>query len=127
MYIHHSGGKDGMLPYLMFVGLGLVGGSNFLFMKIAVSALEPLQVVWLRMLFGTLPIIGLALLRRSLRLRDARHLPHFAGMALLANVVPFLFFAKAAHYLQSGISGVISGTIPLMTVLLAMLLLPAER
>jgi drug/metabolite transporter (DMT)-like permease len=110
-----------------FVALGVVWGSNFLFMKQALHLLAPLQVAWMRVLFGAIPILLYALARGETRRSDLRHLPHFAAMGILANVIPFYGFVKGTQYLKSGVAGVISGTIPLMTVLIALLLLPGER
>ncbi len=115
------------MPHVAFVCLGLVWGTNFIFMKMAVSVLDPLQVVWLRVLFGSAPIVVFALLRRSLKLYDARHAHHFLAMSLLANVLPYYFFVKGTEHLASGVAGVISGTIPLMTLLFAVLFLPTAR
>src|SRR5205823_2451420 len=56
-----------------------------------------------------------------------RRLHHFCAMALLANVLPFYFLVKGTQLLPSGIAGVISGAIPLMTALLALLVIPDER
>jgi drug/metabolite transporter (DMT)-like permease len=113
--------------YLAFAGLGIVWGTNFLFMKMAVSVLDPLQVVWLRVLFGSLPILTYALLRKSLKWSDLKNTHHFITMSLLANVLPYFFFVKGTQHLNSGVAGVISGTIPLMTVLFSILFLPSER
>jgi drug/metabolite transporter (DMT)-like permease len=112
---------------LGFALLGLIWGSNFVFMHVAVAAIAPLQVVWVRVLLGALPVVLWAAARRSLRVRHLRHAHHFLAMALFANVLPFYFLVKGAQLLPSGIAGVISGAIPLMTALLALWALPGER
>ena len=79
-------------PWLAWCLLGLLGfiwGTNFLFMKMAVAVLPPLEVAWLRTIFGALPITVLALGRGSLARNDWRFVHHFAAMALLANVGPY--------------------------------------
>src|SRR3989338_5901249 len=128
MHIHHKGNTQNMTAsYLVFAGLGIIWGSNFLFMKMAVALLGPMQVVCLRVLCGSVPILGYALARGELRRSHWKMAHHFIIMALLANVLPFFFFVKGTQSLASGIAGVISGTIPLMTFLLTILLLPADR
>jgi drug/metabolite transporter (DMT)-like permease len=114
-------------PRFWFVVLGLIWGTNFFFMKLAATVVDPLQVVWVRVVAGALPIVAWAALRGELRLRDLRHAHHFVAMALLANVLPFYFLVRGTQLLTSGIAGVISGAIPLFTAVLALLFVPDER
>ncbi|MDD2717676.1 MAG: DMT family transporter [Candidatus Wallbacteria bacterium] len=114
-------------PFLVLFALGVIWGTNFLFMKIVVSVISPLQVVWLRVLSGGLPIFVYALVMKVLSWKDCRRAHHFGAMALLANVLPYYFYVKGTQLLASGIAGVISGTTPLMTALLVVLILPAEK
>jgi drug/metabolite transporter (DMT)-like permease len=114
-------------PRLWFVVLGIIWGTNFFFMKLAATVVDPLQVVWVRVVAGALPIVAWAAARRELRLADLRHAHHFVAMALFANVLPFYFLVKGTQLLTSGIAGVISGAIPLFTALLAIFFVPEER
>jgi drug/metabolite transporter (DMT)-like permease len=114
-------------PRLSFALLGLIWGTNFFFMKLAVTAIDPLQVVWVRVVAGALPIVAWAAARRELRLAHLRHAHHFVAMALFANVLPFYFLVRGTQLLTSGIAGVISGAIPLFTALLALFFVPDER
>jgi drug/metabolite transporter (DMT)-like permease len=113
------------LHRINFALLGLIWGTNFVFMHIAVGTIAPLQVVWVRVLCGALPVLLFAAPR--MRILHLRWLHHFCAMALTANVLPFYFLVKGAQLLPSGIAGVISGAIPLMTALLALLVVPGER
>ena len=115
-----------VLPWLLLVFLGLIWGTNFLFMKMAVAVVSPLEVVWLRTLFGALPIGMFALATRSLDWRDWRYLHHFAAMALLANIGPYVFFVLGTQHLPSGVAGVISGSIPFITAAIVAVALPSE-
>jgi drug/metabolite transporter (DMT)-like permease len=115
-----------ILPWLLLLVLGIIWGTNFLFMKLAVAVIPPLEVAWLRTLFGAVPIAGFALVTRALDRSDWRHLHHYVAMALLANVGPYVFFVLGTHYLPSGIAGVISGTIPFITAGVVAIALPAE-
>ncbi|CAH2397589.1 DMT family transporter [Mesorhizobium escarrei] len=107
--------------------LGFIWGTNFLFMKMAVAVVPPLEVAWLRTIFGALPIAALALVRGSLARTDWRFVHHFAAMALLANVGPYVFFVIGTAHLPSGVAGVISGAIPFVTAAIVAVALPAER
>ena len=114
------------LPWLLLLVLGIIWGTNFLFMKLAVAVIPPMEVAWLRTLFGALPIAGFALATHALDRSDWRHLQHFVAMAVLANVGPYVFFVIGTQHLPSGIAGVISGAIPCITAVIVALALPSE-
>src|SRR4029077_16991871 len=63
--------------YLAFALLGVIWGSNFIFMKWAVKEISPAQIVLLRVVFGFLPIFVFALAKRALRWEHIRYLHHF--------------------------------------------------
>ena len=109
-----------------FGALGLIWGSNFIFMKWATALISPIQVVLLRVLFGFLPILALALYRRVLRLADLRHWRHFAVMSVLATALYYYAFAKGTHLLPSSVAGMLSGAIPLFTFVMTALFLRKE-
>lgn len=107
--------------------LGIIWGTNFLFMKMAVAAVPVLEVAWMRTIFGALPIAAFALARGYLARADWRLAHHFAAMAILANVGPYVFFVIGTANLPSGVAGVISGAIPFVTAGIVAVALPAER
>ncbi len=98
-----------------FAALGLIWGSNFVFMKWAAETIAPGQVTFLRVLFGFAPIAAYALARRALRWRHARHLHHFVAMSVLATSVYYFAYAAGTALLPSGIAGALSGAIPLFS------------
>jgi len=114
-------------PFFWLAALGLLWGANFVFMKLSSATLEATQTVWLRLAFGALtlsPFLPAAL--RAVR-RDARLLLHVSVMTLAANVVTFHCFMEGTRRLDSGVAGVLSGSVPLLTALLAVIVLPEER
>lgn len=123
-----AGARSKHLASWLLLGLlGFIWGANFLFMKIALGVVPPLEVAWLRTIFGALPIAALALVRGSLARTDLRFLHHFAVMAVLANVGPYVLFVIGTAHLPSGVAGVISGAIPFVTAGIVAVALPAER
>lgn len=58
--------------YLAFALLGVIWGSNFIFMKWAAEDISPSQIVLLRVVFGFLPIFLFALAKRALRWEHIR-------------------------------------------------------
>ena len=113
--------------YLAFALLGLIWGSNFIFMKWAAAEVSPGQIVLLRVAFGFLPIFIFALAKRALRWEHLRYAHHFAVMSLLATAVYYFAFAKGTVLLPSSIAGLLSGAIPLFTFVCAWLFMREER
>lgn len=109
-----------------FALLGLIWGSNFIFMKWSAEWISPLQIVFLRVLFGFLPILALALYRGELRKRHLRHWPHFMIMSVLATALYYYAFAKGTALLPSSVAGMLSGAIPLFTFVLTAVFLKQE-
>ena len=110
-----------------FVALGLIWGSNFIFIKWASHTITPQQITLLRVLCGFVPVLAWAIIQRNMRWHHLRHLHHFAVMALLATSIYYLAYAAGTSLLASGIAGALSGAIPLFSFLAAALFLRFER
>jgi drug/metabolite transporter (DMT)-like permease len=69
--------------------------------------------------FGAVVLLLTLVIRR----RSLPHAPrvwiYLAGMAVLANVAPYLLFSWSEQRISAGLAGVLSGTTPLLTLLLA--------
>ena len=116
-----------LIPMMAFGLLGVIWGSNFVYMKMASGLISPLQIVFFRVLFGFLPVFIYAWMSGVLSLHHWRFFHHFVVMSLLATVVYYYGFAKGTSLLHSGIAGAVSGAIPLFSFILAQILLPEER
>lgn len=109
-----------------FALLGIIWGSNFIFMKWTSEVVTPAQTTLLRVLFGFVPVLLFAVARRALRWRHARHAHHFLVMSLLATSVYYFAFAAGTALLPSGIAGALSGAIPLFSFVSAAVILRDE-
>ena len=112
---------------LAFLFLGVIWGSNFIFMKWAAEEIAPAQIALLRVVFAFPPVLLYALSQRALRWQHIRHAHHFIVMSLLATAVYYFAFAKGTALLPSSIAGLLSGAIPLFTFVCACLFLREER
>lgn len=115
------------LPLLAFIALGVIWGSNFIYMKMAAGLISPLQIVFYRVLFGFVPVIIYAQLRGALQWQHLKHVGHFFVMGLLATAVYYYGFAKGTSLLLSGVAGAVSGAIPLFSFLLAVIFIAEEK
>ena len=109
-----------------FCFLGLVWGSNFIFVKWAAVHIAPVQITLLRVIFGFIPVFLYALWRGDLRWSQLRHAHHFVIMALLATALYYYAFARGTVLLPSGVAGMLSGAIPLFTLVCTLLFLREE-
>lgn len=114
------------LTIIAFWSLGIIWGSNFIYMKMASELITPSQIVFLRVAFGFLPIAIYAYLKGALKLSDFKHARHFFVMSLLATTIYYYGFAKGTSLLLSGVAGTLSGTIPIFSLLLALIFLSEE-
>ena len=112
--------------YSAFALLGLIWGSNFIFVKWAAVSISPAQIVLLRVVFGFLPLLIFALATQSLHWRHLRHIDHFIVMSIMATAFYYVAFAKGTVLLLSSVAGMLSGAIPLFTFVTAWLFLREE-
>ncbi|MEN0106661.1 MAG: DMT family transporter [Pseudomonas sp.] len=114
------------IAYLAFALLGLIWGTNFIFTKWAANLISAEQIVLLRVLFGFVPLLIVALARRALSWAHLRHAHHFLAMALMATSLYYYAYAKGASLLLSSVAGMLSGAIPLFTFACAFVFLREE-
>ena len=119
--------KSQNLPLIAFCTLGVIWGSNFIYMKLAANFITPMQIVFYRVLFGFVPVVIYARLRGDLRWQHLRHIGHYFVMGMLATAVYYYGYAKGASLLLSGVAGAISGAIPLFSFVLAVLFIAEEK
>ena len=121
------------LVTLQFLGMGVVWGASFLFMKIALDGVSFGQVAWSRLVLGGLTL-GLIVLLRRPRIGGGPVLPrerivwlHFIVIAITGCVVPHLLFAWAEQYVSSSLASIYNAVTPIMTALMATLAFRVER
>lgn len=115
------------ITYVAFVFLGLLWGSNFIYMKWAAVLISPAQIVFLRIFFGFLPLVFAAWRKRAINRSQLRLLPHFLVMAAVATAFYYFAIVKGTALLPSGIAGVLGGSISLFTAIFSLLFLRSER
>ncbi len=111
----------------IFLLLGIIWGSNFIYMKWAAELISPLQVVLLRVLFGFIPVFLYASYKKVIKIEHLKYIFHFFIMSLLGATLYYFYFVKASSLLLSGVTGALSGSIPLFTFLIAILFIKEEK
>lgn len=116
-----------MKQWAVFGLLGLVWGSSFLWIKIAVAETGPLTLVSFRILFG---LIGLVLVmvarRQNIRMSRSTVLA-FIFMGVFNTAVPFVLITWGEQYIASSLAAILNATVPLFTIVLAHFWLHDEK
>jgi drug/metabolite transporter (DMT)-like permease len=100
--------------------LALIWGSSFLWIKLALRGLSPVQLAFARLALGSLVLVGWARVR-GLALPKGRVIwGHLTVAAVFANAVPFMLFAFGERTVDSSLAGVLNATTPLWTLAIAL-------
>jgi drug/metabolite transporter (DMT)-like permease len=110
-----------------FLLLSSIWGSSFLFIKVAVDDLAPLQVAFARCALGALALVAILIVRRDRLPRGRRVWLHLFLIATLFNSVPFALFAFGETEVSSVVAGISNSTTPLFVMLVSLAVLPHER
>lgn len=107
--------------------LALIWGSSFLLIKFSIAGMTPLQLVLWRLAAGAGVLLVIAALRREPLPLQPRMIGHLTLLGVIANLVPFYLFAWGEQSVTSGMAGVLNGTTPLFTLMIALAALPEEH
>jgi drug/metabolite transporter (DMT)-like permease len=105
-----------LMAFLMVI----VWGSAFTLVSIGVKYISPLWLVTYRLIIGAIIVI-IYVKFKGLNLpniRDKRWIWYFA-MGLIGMVIPFFLLSTGQVIIDSGLTAIMVGTMPLMTVILA--------
>jgi drug/metabolite transporter (DMT)-like permease len=118
---------------VQFLGMGLVWGASFLFMKIALDGVSFGQVAWSRLVLGGLTL-GLIVSVTRPRVGRGPVLPregivwlHFLVIAVTGCAVPHLLFAWAEQYVSSSLASIYNAVTPIMTALMVTAVFKVEK
>ena len=110
----------------LLLGASVLVGSTFLFINIAVKEISPLAIAAIRALISAL--ICWAVMRAyGVRLpRTRRGWTSLFWLGLLTCAIPFSTVAWGQQHIESGMGGILFGTMPILAVVLAPLFLAEE-
>lgn len=118
--------QTSLINWALLLTLVALWGTSFMFTAIAVDTVNPVSLVFFRLLLGTL-VLTLVLFWRKLELpRDPRVWGGFLIMAITGYAAPFFLISWGQQTVDSGVAGMIMAIMPLMTMLFAHYLVPGE-
>jgi len=107
--------------------LGLIWGSSFLWIRIAVQDIGPFTLVALRLLFGLLGLLAVMAYKKQPIPRDRRTLRSLAIMGIINTALPFTLISWGETRIESSLASILNGTVPLFAIIIAHLWLHDER
>jgi drug/metabolite transporter (DMT)-like permease len=102
--------------WVRMVVLALLWGSGFLWIKIALTGLTPVQLTVIRCALGAGVLLVLA--RGQRWPRDRTTWRHLLVAAFFCNALPFALLAVGEQTVDSGVAGVLNATTPLWSLLI---------
>lgn len=118
--------KRSLGDWLLLGGLVAFWGSSFALTKIAVETITPIWVVVLRLSTGAAIVWALALVHGERPPRDPFAWGWFAWLGATGAVLPFFLISWGTKYIDSGLAGILIGTVPITVVVLSHFVLPDE-
>jgi len=113
--------------WLAFIALGLIWGSSFLWIKIAVGEIGPFLLVTLRIGFGILSLLLVVALYRPPWPRNRSLWLDLTFLGIINNALPYLLISWGEQYIDSAVAAILNSTSPLFTMLMAHVLLSDDR
>jgi drug/metabolite transporter (DMT)-like permease len=118
--------KPALLNWALLMGLVALWGTSFLVISISVETVDPISIVFYRLVLGAL-VLALVVFARGQKFpRSARIWGGFLLMAIAGNALPFFLITWGQQTIDSGVAGMIMAIMPLMTMLFAHYLVKGE-
>jgi drug/metabolite transporter (DMT)-like permease len=107
--------------------LGGLFGSAFLYMKVLVDEIAPIEIVAGRLSLGALVVFAIIAVRGKALSFTPATVARVSLLALLDSVIPFTLIAWSETKIDSGVASVLVSTMPVFTIIIATIALPDER
>lgn len=96
----------------LFLAVALIWGASFLFIDIALDAFHPGLITWMRVGLGAL---SLAVLPAARVRFDAADRSRVLLLSIVWVFIPFTLFPLAQQYINSAVTGMLNGAVPIFT------------
>jgi drug/metabolite transporter (DMT)-like permease len=112
--------------WLIFLALGFMWGSSYLFIKLAVDSFGTFTLIALRLLIGAAFLWVVLRAARTPLPREPRMYGHLLVMAVINIAIPFTLITWAEQSVDSALAAIINASVPLFVLVIAPLFLPDE-
>jgi len=107
------------LDYFLLILLALLWASAFFNIKIATYSYEPLTISFLRIFFGSIPVIILCFIKKIKIEAFSRDWYWFALIGIINLVLPFILISYGVQKVQSNLAAILMASTPLTATALA--------
>lgn len=112
--------------WLLFLALGFLWGSSYLFIKFAVDDFGTFTLVALRLVVGAALLWAVVIAAREALPRARRIYGHLIVMACINITIPFLLITWAEQSVHSSIAAILTAPVPLFAIILSAFFLHDE-
>ncbi len=105
--------------WFVFILLGSIWSSSFLWIKIAVQEVGPITLVAFRVLFGLLFGVGVILIQRTRLSMTFRAWFPLLLLGITNVAIPFFLISWGEQAIDSGVAAILDATVPLFTIIIA--------
>lgn len=113
--------------WLVFVALGIIWSSSFMWIKIAVQEVGPVTLVAYRAFFGLLFGMAVIFIQRVRWPRDGKTWLHLLVLGITNIAAPFFLISWGEQTIDSGVASILDATVPLFTIVIAHLALRDDK
>jgi drug/metabolite transporter (DMT)-like permease len=113
--------------WVVFLSLGFLWGSSYLWIKIGLGSLPPLTLIAGRLVLGALFLAAVVALARQELPRGPMPYLHLVVMGVVNIVIPFILITVGEQTIDSALASILNSTVPLAVIVIAPLFLPDER
>ena len=105
--------------WIVFIVLGLIWSTSFMWIKIGVQEVGPMALVSFRMLFGALTAVAIATYQKVKWPRDWKTWGTFAILGPTSLAIPIFFISWGEQTIDSAVASILNATVPLFTIVIA--------
>jgi drug/metabolite transporter (DMT)-like permease len=113
--------------WIIFLLLGAIWSSSFMWIKIAVQEISPTMLVAFRALFGLLFCVVVIVIQRAQWPRTFKSWFPLLLLGVTNIAIPFFLISWGEQYIDSAVASILDATVPLFTILIAHYLLQDDK
>ena len=107
-----------LIDYTLLIILGLIWSSAFFNIKIATESFGPITIAFLRVFFGSIPVLLLCVYKKIKIEAFSKDWYWFALIGFINLVAPFFLIAYGIKSVQSNLAAILMSTTPLSSIIL---------
>ena len=113
--------------WLVFLLLGAIWSSSFMWIKLALQEISPIALVAFRTLFGLLFGIVVIAIQRIAWPRTLKDWTPLLVLGITNIAIPFFLISWGEQSIDSAVASILNATVPLFTILIAHYLLQDDK